>query len=37
MGQFDEAVEDLRGFITSENINVAVTAREHQITLRTII
>jgi hypothetical protein len=33
MGQFDEAVEDLRGFITSENINVAVTTREHQITL----
>jgi hypothetical protein len=34
MGQFDEAVEELRRFIASEKINVSVTARAHRIILR---
>ena len=33
MGQFDEAVEDLRGFIKSENIDADVTVCKQQITL----
>lgn len=34
MGQFDDAVEDLRRFIASEDVNATVTVRENQITLR---